>query len=475
MNAPTLIPGPPQPPSNTPPPRQQGEPSNTPSPRQRGEGGGEGKQGWAPEELGAADIRERRLPHALLIGTALFAVIAIAWAAYFEIDEVARGDGRVITASQVQLVTNLEGGIIAEILVREGDVVQKDQPLIRIDPTRFVAAQREGEQGTLALKAKIARLAAESNRAAFSMHAEVIKGNPTLAAGESKLYRARQAELAAKTQVLRQQLAQRESELTELRTRGERLAEQLALLDREIAITAPLIPRGVVSEVELLRLEREQARTRADLDQARLSIPRAQAAIDEAHSKLADADATFRAQAGVELAQAQGELAKLAEQIPALEDRATRTLVRAPMHGIVKTIPNKTVGGVVQPGSPIVEMVPVEDTLLVETRLRPSDIAFVQPGQRAIVKVSTYDYSIFGGMEGKIEYIAADSIVPQQGEPYYIAHVRTRSNAIDYFDKKLAISPGMLASVDVITGKRTILYYLVKPINRARERAMTER
>src|SRR3972149_6922823 len=169
MNAPTLIPGPPQPPSNTPPPRQQGEPSNTPSPRQRGEGGGEGKQGWAPEELGAADIRERRLPHALLIGTALFAVIAIAWAAYFEIDEVARGDGRVITASQVQPVTNLEGGIIAEILGREGDVVQKDQPLIRIDPTRFVAAQREGEQGTLALKAKIARLAAESNRAAFSI------------------------------------------------------------------------------------------------------------------------------------------------------------------------------------------------------------------------------------------------------------------------------------------------------------------
>ena len=369
MNAPTLNPGLPLPPSNT--------PSPPPAPTQ-----------WVPAELGAADLRERRLPHALLIGTAIFAVLAIAWAAYFKIDEVARGDGRVITASQVQLVTNLEGGIIAEVLVREGDAVQKDQPLIRIDPTRFVAAQREGEQGTLALQAKISRLSAESNRTAFSMRGEVTKGNPLLAAGESRLYQARQAELTAKTEVLRQQITQRESELTELRTRGERLAEQLALLDREIAITAPLIPRGVVSEVELLRLQREQARTRADLDQARLSIPRAQAAIAEAHSKLADADATFRAQAGVDLAQAQGELAKLAEQTPALEDRATRTLVRAPMHGIVKTIPNKTVGGVVQPGSPMVEIVPVEDTLLVETRLRPSDIAFVQVGQRAIVKVS---------------------------------------------------------------------------------------
>ncbi len=447
-------------------------PLTRPSPH----GGGEGKKkGWAPAELSAADLRERPLPHVLLIGVVLFVVIAIAWAAYFEIDEVARGEGRIITAKRVQLVTNLEGGIIAEIMVREGDVVQKDQPLIRIDATRYAAAQREGEQGMFALKAKIARLSAESNRAAFSMPDKVTKGNPSLAAGESRLYQARQAELAAKTRVLQQQLAQRASELTELRTRGSRLAEQLALLDREIAITAPLIPRGVVSEVELLRLEREQARIRADLDQARLSIPRAQAAIDEVRAKLADADATFRAQAGTELAQAQGELAKLTEQTPALEDRTARTLVRSPMYGIVKAIPNKTVGGVVQPGSPMVEIVPVEDTLLVETRLRPADIAFVRVGQRAIVKVTAYDYSIFGGMEGKIEFVAADSSVPQQGEPYYIAHVRTRSNAIEYFGKKLSISPGMLASVDVITGKRTILYYLAKPINRARERAMTER
>jgi adhesin transport system membrane fusion protein len=185
--------------------------------------------------------------------------------------------------------------------------------------------------------------------------------------------------------------------------------------------------------------------------------------------------AAFRAQAGADLAQAQAELAKLAEQIPALEDRASRTLVRAPMNGIVKTIPNKTIGGVVQPGSPMVEIVPVEDSLLVETRLRPADIAFVHLGQRAIVKISAYDFSIFGGIEGKIEHVSADSIVPQQGDPYYIAHVRTAANAIDYHGKRLSITPGMLASVDVVTGRRSILYYLAKPINRARDRAMTER
>ena len=447
----------------------------TETPRNMPDAGGKTIAGWISDRIRAEDMHSRRLPHVLLASVALFFVIAVAWAAFFEIEEVARGEGRVITQSQVQVVTNLEGGIIAEILVREGTVVKKGELLIRIDPTRFAAAYKEGEQSALVLKARIARLTAEAHGGALSMPAEVRKGSPTQAAGEGVLYRARQAELATKNQVLRQQLAQRESELKELRSRVERLAEQLVLVEREVTITAPLVKRGIVSEVELLRLEREQSRTRTDLEQARLAIPRTQAAIEEARGKLADVDATFRAQAAGELAQAQGELGKLAEQIPALEDRATRTVVRAPMDGIVKTIPNKTIGGVVQPGSPMIEIVPQEDNLLVEIRLRPADIAFVRVGQRAIVKVTAYDYSIFGGLEGKIEHVSADSTVPQQGEPFYVAHVRTASNGIDYYGKKLSISAGMLASVDVITGKRSVLYYLGKPINRARERALTER
>lgn len=447
----------------------------TPEPPKKEEAPQRTAAGWLSDRIRADDVRERRLPHVMLACVTLFLVAAVAWAAYFDIEEVARGDGRVITQSQVQVITNLEGGIIAEILVREGEVVKKGEPLVRIDPTRFDAAYKEGEQGSLALKARIARLSAEAQRSAFSMPADVMKGAPRLADRETSLYRAKQAELAAKNQVLRQQLIQRESELKELKTRAERLAEQLVFVEREVTITAPLVKKGVVSEVELLRLEREQTRTRSELEQARLSAPRAQAAIDEARGKLADVEAASRAQASGELALAQGELAKVAEQMPALEDRATRTIVRAPMDGIVKTIPNRTVGGVVQPGSPMVEMVPVEESLLIETRLKPADIAFVRVGQRAIVKVTAYDYSIFGGLEGKIEHVSADSTVPQQGEPFYVAHVRTASNTIDYFGKKLSISPGMLASVDVITGKRSVLHYLAKPINRARERALTER
>src|SRR5436853_3838700 len=368
--------------------------------------------GWVADQLRTESLRERRLPHVMLAAIALFVVSFVAWAIFFQIEEVARGEGRVITRSQTQVITNLEGGIIAEILVREGDHVKKGDPLVRIDPTRFESALKEGEASSLALKAKVARLTAETGHTAFAMPADVSKGSPTIAPQETALYKARQAEIAGKTQIARQQLAQRESELKELKSRSERLAEQLKLVDQELFITAPLVKKGVVSEVELLRLEREQTRTRQDLEQAQLSVPRAVAAIDEARGRLADTEASFRSQAGADLAVAQGELSKVAEQMPALEDRATRTIVRAGMDGIVKTIANKTIGGVVQPGSPMIEMVPEEDTLLIETRVKPTDIAFLRVGQRAVVKISAYDYSIFGGLEGKGEYISAGPAVP---------------------------------------------------------------
>jgi adhesin transport system membrane fusion protein len=381
----------------------------------------------------------------------------------------------VITQSQVQLVQNLEGGILAEILVREGELVAKDQVLIRIDPTRHVAAFREGEQGSFALKAKIARLDAETTGRGFAMPADVVKGTPGIAAHERALYETRRRDLAAKNDILLQQLAQRESELAELASRRDRLSESLALIRQEIAITSPLVKQGVMSEIELLRQEREAARIRTELDAATLAAPRVRAAIAEARKKIEDNELAFRAQSGVELSQVRTELAKLTESLPALEDRVARATVRAPMKGIVKTIPNKTVGGVVQPGSAMAEIVPLDDSLLVETRIRPADIAFVHVGQRAVVKITSYDYSIYGGLEGKIEYISADSIQPQQGEPFYVTHVRTARNAIAFQGRELRVIPGMTANVDVLTGKRSVLDYLLKPVNRARERALRER
>ena len=419
-----------------------------------------------------ADTEGRWLPHALLATMLALCAVALLWAAVTEIDEVVRGDAKVITQSQTQVVQNLEGGIVSEILVREGDVVERDQVLMRIDPTRFAAAYREGEQGAGALKAKVARLAAEAAGSRLEMPREV----PAPFAGhERELYQTRQHDLAAKNEILRQQLAQREGELAELTTREARLRESLALIQKEIDITAPLVKEGVVSEIELLRQEREATRIRTELDAATSAAPRVRAAIAEARKKIDENALTFRSQAGGELSQARAELAKLAENIPALEDRVSRTTVRAPAKGIVKTIPNKTVGGVVQPGSTMAEIVPLEETLVVETRLKPSDIAFVHPGQKAMVKISAYDYSIYGGLEGRIEYVSADSIQPQQGDPYYVAHVRTASNAIVFQGREHKVIPGMTASVDVLTGKRSVLTYLLKPVNKVRERALRER
>jgi adhesin transport system membrane fusion protein len=421
------------------------------------------------------DTEPRWLPHALLASMAAFFAAALAWAAFTDVDEVTRGEARVITRTQVQVVQNLEGGIVSEILVREGDIVAKDQVLMRIDPTRFAAAFREGEQGAFALKAKIARLAAETAGARIDMPADAGTGSPVIAAHERTLYQARQRDLSAKNDILQQQLLQRENELAELAAREARLREGLALIEQEIAITAPLAKQGVVSEIELLRQAREASRIRAELDAAVLAAPRVKAAIAEARRKIEENTLVFRSQAGSELSQARAELAKLAESIPALEDRLSRTAVRAPVRGVVKTLATRTAGGVVQPGSPMVEIVPVEDTLLLETRLRPADIAFVHPGQKAMVRISAYDYSIYGGLDGTVEYVSADSLQPPQGEPYYLAHVRTASSAIAFSGRELPITPGMTASVDVLTGKRSVLTYLLKPVNKVRESALRER
>lgn len=435
---------------------------------------------WRPEELAADDGGLKRSPHWLLAAIVGFFVIAIAWAWLAQIDEIARGEAKVITASQTQYVQNLEGGIIEKVLVQEGDLVKKDQVLFQLDGVRFASAYREGQQGELGLRAKVARLTAEVQGTPLQMPADVRKSAPALADNEAAVHRARLGDLAGKNAVLREQLAQRTQEVVELQSRRDRTQEQLEILRREIAITAPMVKEGAVSEVELLRLQRESTRIRTDLDAATLAIPRARSAIEEARRKIQDNDSQFRSQAAGELSAARSELAKVAEAVPGLEDRMARTLVRSPVNGVVKTIANKTPGGVVQPGTTMAEIVAVEDSLLVEARIRPQDIAFVSVGQKATVKFATYDYSVYGGVDGRLVYLSADSIQPQaqpgqSPEPYYVAHVRTLKPGVEYRGKLLPVIPGMTGQVDVLTGRRSVLHFLLKPINKTLQRALTER
>ncbi len=435
---------------------------------------------WRAEELAADDGGLKPMPHWLLATIIGFFAVALAWAWLAQIDEIARGEAKVITASQTQYVQNLEGGIIDKILVKEGDLVKKDQVLFQLDRMRFASAYREGHQGELGLRAKVARLSAEVQGTALKMPADVIKSAPALADNETAVHRARMDDLAGKNAVLRAQLAQRKQEVVELQSKRDRTQEQLGLLKREIAITAPMVQEGAVSEVEVLRLQRESTRIRGELEAATLAIPRALSAIEEAKRKMQDNESQFRSQAASELSAARNELAKVAEAVPGLEDKMARTLVRSPVNGVVKTIANKTPGGVVQPGTPMAEIVAVEESLLIEARIRPQDIAFVKVGQKATVKLAAYDYSIYGGIEGKLVYVSADSIQPQSQpgispQPYYIAHVRTLKPGVEYRGKLLPVIPGMTGQVDILTGRRSVLHYLLKPINKTLERSLSER
>ncbi|HET19889.1 MAG TPA: HlyD family type I secretion periplasmic adaptor subunit, partial [Chromatiales bacterium] len=293
---------------------------------------------------------------------ALFVALFLGWAAIAELDEVTRGGGKVIPSRQVQVVQNLEGGIVSELLVREGETVEPGEILLRIDDTRFASSLRESDVRLAVLKARQARLQAEAEGADFVPPEEVQKTFPALVEQEQRLYESRGIELENNLAILRQQVEQRRQEVTELESRRAHLEQALALVGREIAMNRPLVQQGVVSEVELLRLEREANQIRGDLSATRLSIPRGTSRLDEAKRKLEEAELSFRNQARLELNTVMGELSGLSESSVALEDRVRRTQVRAPVRGIVKQLMVNTVGGVVQPGMDLVEIVPLEDT-----------------------------------------------------------------------------------------------------------------
>jgi adhesin transport system membrane fusion protein len=421
----------------------------------------------------------RRLFHYILWATVAFFVIGVIWASLAIVDEVTVAEGKVIPSSQVQIVQNLEGGIVSEILVKVGQVVQKDQAIMRIDDTRFTASSHEGRAKDQALIARICRLSAEANNTAFIAPAQLQKDNPQLLAEEKSLFDSRQRELQANIAVLNRQAEQRRQEFTEKQSRETQVQQSYSLVAQELAMTRPLVPQGAASEVDVLRLERQANDLKGELTATRLAQPRLEAAYREVRQKIEEATAHFRADAMKDLNLARAEQTALSAANTALEDRVSRTLVRAPLDGIVKRIKVNTVGGVVQPGSDLLEIVPLDDTLLIEARVRPSDIAFLHPGQEAMVKLSAYDFSIYGGFPATLEHISADTIMPERPgekqESYYQIRVRTRQNHPSGKAEAVTILPGMVATVDIKTGQKTILHYLMKPIIKTKETAFRER
>lgn len=421
------------------------------------------------------DLRPKRLSHVLLLAIVAFFAVFLVWASRATLEEVTRGEGRVISSQQTQVVQNLEGGIVAALLASEGDIVDAGQVLMRIDNIRAASDFREHLARSYALRAGLARLDAEVNETALEFPPDILEEARDIANAETRLFQSRQEELQSELEILRRQAEQREQELAELQTRSQQYEESLRLAREELRILTPLAERRVVSQSELLQLQRQVNDLDGQLGQTRLAIPRIETAVREAHQRIENAYSTFRSEAYREMSALQSELAGIREVITAGEDRVRRTEVRSPVHGTVKQLHFNTIGGVIQPGDAIVEITPLEDTLLVEAQVRPADIAFLRPDLPAMVKITAYDFSIYGGLKGHVEQISADTIVDERGERFYRVRVRTEENSLGTVADPLRIIPGMTAQVDVITGEKTVLDYLLKPILKARDHALRER
>lgn len=414
-------------------------------------------------------LRAKVLLRSISIVFGLFVI----WAAIAQLDEVTRGEGKVIPSRQVQVLQSIDGGLVSEILVREGEVVQANQLLVKIDETRFVSSVKENKIQYLGLLAKASRLRAISEGKSFVPPPEVVKEAPEIVLQERQLYESKRDEASAAVSIARQQLAQRQQELNESTARRAQAAQGLELTSKELSVTRPLINSGAVSEVEVLRLERDVSRYRGERDMATAQITRIQAAINEAQRKIEEVELNFRNDAGKELSETVAKLNALAEGSVALSDRVKQSSIRSPVKGTVKRLLVNTVGGVVQPGKDMIEIVPLEDALLLEARVQPRDIAFLRPGQPAMVRFTAYDFSVYGGLDGTLEHIGADTVTDEKGNAFYI--VRVRTNKPGFGTANLPIIPGMVAEVDILTGKKSVLAYLMKPVLRAKNVALTER
>ena len=425
--------------------------------------------------LAAAVVqRSPRYMVIILLVISLSVVSAIIWMSFAEIDIVVRGNGKVIPSSQLQIIQSLEGGVISEILVREGDIVKNNQPLIKISDIAFASSYEENQLHYLELRAKIARLTAEANATPFEEDKEVAKQDPLLMRSEKSLYESNKQQLEETLQILKEQMNQNENELLEAKGRRKHLSKTLNLIRKELKLKKPLLKRKLVSEIEYLQVQQQEVETESDLEAIDLSVPRLKSSIEEARRKKEQGRLDFRNKAKRELNEAVGEASRIAETQSALQDKVRRTMLRSPVKGTVTRLHVNTVGGVIAAGNPILEIVPFEDALLVEIHIKPADIADISVGQLTRLKFSAYDFAIHGSLEGNVYFLSADTVTNEDGESFFIARIKPVRPYLGSEEKPLPIGVGMTAEADILTDKKTILQYIFKPIRRGLQRALSE-
>jgi len=427
---------------------------------------------WSQDADRAVLEAEPLRARALLYVIAAVVLSLILWAGLADIDQVTRGEGKVIPSRQVQIVQSVDGGVVTEILVAEGDVVEPGELLLRLDATRFASTLRENRAEMLVLEARAARLRAITQGVPFDPSEELRAQIPEVIEQEAVLFQSTLDERLAARTIAEQQLEQRQREHEGAVARLRQAKRGLELASRELDVTRPLFDSGAVSEVELLRLEREVTRLRGDRAQAQAETSQLEAAIREARRKIEEVELGFLNAQREELAEVTGRINSMREGERGLSDRVKQTEVRSPVRGTVKRLFQNTIGGVVLPGKEVCEIVPLDDTLLLEARIRPKDIAFLRPEQPALVKFTAYDFVVYGGLDAVVEHIGADTVMDEHGNPFYTVRVRTLESSLG---EGMPIIPGMVAEVDVLTGKKTILASLLKPVLRAKQYALSER
>ncbi len=414
--------------------------------------------------------------HMILLGILAFFIFFALWSSWATLDMVTRGDGKVIPSSDIQSVQSLDAGIVEEFFVSEGDEVEAGQVLLRLSDIEASSDLGANRARYLGLLASIKRLQAEaSGLDSFQFPDEVKEGAPESVVEEMNAFRANRQQVRGQLDIVRQQLSQREQEVTELTTRIADIEGVLRLQKEERDVIAPLVARGAAPQLELLQLERSIKEKQSELNSAKTSLPRARSAVGEAQARVREVQSTAKAKAQEQLAVKLLEMNEIKQRLSALKERKTRTELRSPVNGTVQDISVNSIGGVIRPGEDLVKIVPKDDQLIVEARIRPADRAFIYPGQQAVVKITAYDFSIYGGLKGEVLDISADTITDDQGNSFYRVKLRTYERELKRKGEVLPIIPGMVAQVDILTGKRTVMQYLMKPFIKTLDKAMNER
>jgi adhesin transport system membrane fusion protein len=413
-----------------------------------------------------------RIYRALVVTLTGGFMAALGWSAYATIDVSATANGRIVPSRQIQLVQNLEGGIVSALLVKEGDNVKQGQVLARIESTEFSASLGEIQSSIAGFKIEMARLTAETEDRPLSVPDDLARAYPDLVVKQTKLFESRRQGLADTLEGLRQEAAHARNERAKASQSLPLLRQNLAIARKQLAIIEPQVDKGLLSELELLNAKQRILEAQGKINDTEHSLPAAASLIAGTESRIREEQQKFRSQALAQLSDEKVKLNGLEQQLRSHSDRLSRRELKSPVNGVVKKLRMNTIGEVVRPGESILEIVPSEDQLIVEAKVSPKDIAFVHPGQKAFIRVTAYDASIYGSLPALVEQVSADATVGEREEVYYMVRVKATRG---YEGKNLPLRAGMVSQVDVVTGQRTVFDYVVKPITKLQYTAMHER